>query len=125
MWNNALRGAASSARENGYQRYLRAIERGDALTQGILEDAFGAVNSRFMREAREAGENIAQVHHWNYPKSSFSDQIVDPRHLVPVDSRTAHEGLHRATSSTTDIWSGPIANEHVIPISDWSTPLAP
>lgn len=115
---------SASTRVNGYTRYLQALERGEAPTQKMLEKAFGAVNSRFLKSAREAGYDVAQVHHWNFPKGDFPTQIVDPRHLVPVPSRGVHEQIHRATSDTTNIWSGPIAPQHQIPIGEWSTPLA-
>ncbi len=61
-----------------------------------------------MKAAREAGHDIAQVHHWNFSKSVYPARIVDPRHLVPTPTRAVHEQIHRATSSTTDIWVGPV-----------------
>lgn len=125
MWNDAMRSAATSRRENGYMRYLNALEQGQAPSQKMLEDAFGAVNSRFIKSAREAGIEVAEVHHWNYGKTDFPSQIVDPRHLVIAPSRAVHESFHRATSLTTDIWGGSINPLHTIDIDGWYTPLSP
>jgi RHS repeat-associated protein len=125
LWNDSMRTAASSPRENGYIRYLQALERGEAPTQEMLEQAFAAVNSRFLKSARAEGLDVAEVHHWNFGKSDFPTQIVDPRHLVPTPSRALHESIHRATSGSADIWAGPIDQLHEIQILEWSTPLAP
>jgi len=125
MWNDAMRSAASSSRENGYMRYLKALDRGENPDQKMLEDAFTAVNSRFVKSARAAGIDVAEVHHWNYGKTDYPTQIVDPRNLVMAPSREIHEGFHRATSSTGDIWGGPIDPRHEIYIDGWYTPLAP
>ncbi|WP_367374514.1 hemagglutinin repeat-containing protein [Pseudomonas lini] len=125
MWNDAMRSAASASRPNGYTRYLDTLASGQNPSQQILEDAFSAVNSRFVKSARNAGQEIAQVHHWNFGKTDFPTQIVDPRHLVPVPSREAHLLIHQQTSETTNIWVGPISPLHRIEIPEWSTPLAP
>ena len=125
MWNDAMRSAASANRPNGYTRYLDTLAGGQNPSQQILEDAFSAVNSRFVKSAREAGQEIAQVHHWNFGKTDFPTQIVDPRHLVPVPSREAHQLIHQQTSATSNIWVGPISPLHRIEIPEWSTPLAP
>ena len=125
MWNDAMRSAASANRPNGYTRYLDTLASGQNPSQQILEDAFSAVNSRFVKSAREAGQEIAQVHHWNFGKTDFPTQIVDPRHLVPVPSREAHQLIHQQTSATSNIWVGPISPLHRIEIPEWSTPLAP
>jgi filamentous hemagglutinin len=121
MWIDAVKSAASSRRENAYMRYLQALERGETPTQAMLEDAFDAVNKRFLKAARGAGYDIAEVHHWNFSKSDFPRQIVDPRILVPVPTRALHEQIHRATSGTVDIWAGPINPQHQIPLPDWLT----
>ncbi|RJE85363.1 RHS repeat-associated core domain-containing protein [Paracoccus onubensis] len=126
LWTDAMKDAASSRRSNGYSRLLDIYSNGQTPTTKQLESAFGAVNQRFMKAARSAGYTVAQVHHWNYNKGSFPTQIVDPRHLVPTPSRQVHEDIHRATTSnTSNIWKGPIANQHRIIIPDHSTPLPP
>jgi filamentous hemagglutinin len=125
MWNDALKSAANSSRENGYMRYLDVLERGEAPTQKVLENAFSAVNKRFTASAREAGIEVAEVHHWNYGKTDFPTQIVDPRNLVIAPTRDIHQSFHSATSLTTDIWGGPINPLHQIHIENWYTPLAP
>jgi hypothetical protein len=125
MWNDAMRSAASSRIENGYQRYLQALSRGETPSQRMLEDAFGSVNSRFVTSARGAGYNIAEVHHWNYGKTDNPTLIVDPRNLVPVPSRAMHIDIHRQTSSGTNFFVDPIAPQHRLDIQGWYTPLAP
>jgi hypothetical protein len=34
---------------------------------------------------------MTAVHHWNFGKTLFPEQIVDPRNLVPAPSRKDHE----------------------------------
>ena len=125
MWNNAMRSAASAKSANGYTRYLDALASGQNPSQKILEEAFKAVNSRFVKSSRAAGEAVAEVHHWNFGKTDFPTQIVDPRHLVPVPSREVHQLIHQQTSATSKPWVGPISPLHRIDIPEWSTPLAP
>ena len=124
MWNEALKSAHSAKRENGYTRYLEALGRGEKPNNAMLERAFQTVNDRFVASARAAGHDIAEVHHWNFGKLDYPEQIVDPRHLVPVPTRAAHFELHKATSGTTNYWVGPIAAQHRIEIPNWFTPLA-
>ncbi len=125
LWNESLRSAANSSRENGYIRYLRALDRGDAITQPILEEAFGAVSSRFLPAARDAGYNISATHHFNFPKHQFPKQVVDPRILVPARTQTQHLQMHQENSSTSNVWAGPIVPENVLPVPDWSTQWTP
>lgn len=125
MWNNALKSAATSTRPNGYTRYLQAIDGGLPMTKEMIDDAFQAVNSRFMSAYRASGRQVYAVHHWNFDRNTFPLQIVDPRHLALVQDRATHEAIHRATSSTTDIWAGPIDARHVLPIPNVATPLTP
>ena len=124
LWTDAMKDAATSRRSNGYTRLLETYSQGGTPTTRQLEEAFGAVNQRFMNSAREAGYTVAEVHHWNFNKGSYPTQIVDPRHLVPVADRNTHEAIHRATTSDPgNIWKEPIADRHVIPIRNFSTPL--
>jgi YD repeat-containing protein len=125
MWNDAMRGAANSRVRNGYVDYLDALGRGDVPDQKLLERAFSAVNSRFTKAARGAGIEVGPVHHWNFGKQDFPSQIVDPRNLIITESREAHEYIHRATSSGTNIWGGTIDPRHSISTDSWYTPLAP
>lgn len=123
MCNNAMRSAATSRRANGYTRYLEALEAGQSPSQSMLESAFDTVRRRFLVSARDEGYDIAEVHHWNFPKTDFPTQIVDPRNLVPMSSRDLHQDVHTAASGTTDIWSGSTAPDSQVSISDWSIPL--
>lgn len=124
-WNDAMRSAASSSRSNGYTRYLDSLARGKVPNQKMLEEAFGAVNSRFIPSARASGFNVAEVHHWNFGKIDSPKGIVDSRGLVPVDSRALHQQIHTATSDSSNIWDGKIAPQHQIQADDWLTKLPP
>ena len=97
---------------------------GESLTPEMLEEAFGAVNNRFLTAARNEGFDIAEVHHWNFNKGSFPTQIVDSRNLVPVSSRDIHTWLHEMTTMNPgNIWAGPVAPEYILQIPDWATHL--
>lgn len=120
-----MRDAEASPRANAYQKYLEKLESGEPLTPDELSDAFGAVNKRFTANARESGYDIAEVHHWNYPKSDYPDQVFDPRNLFPLDSRGAHTLIHQETTSDPSApWAGPIAPGSQIPIDSSYYPLA-
>lgn len=73
-----MRSAPSAENANGYTRYLDALASGQNPSQRILEESFNAVNSRFVKSSRAAGEEIAEVNHWNFGKTDFPTQIVDP-----------------------------------------------
>ncbi|WP_370663765.1 DUF6861 domain-containing protein [Massilia antarctica] len=124
-WTDAMRSAANSSRSNGYIRYLESLKKGEVPDQKMLEEAFGAVNSRFIPAARSSGYQIAEVHHWNFGKSSFPEGIVDSRNLVPVETRALHQEIHTATSSSTNIWGGTVAPQHQLPLEGWFTTLPP
>jgi RHS repeat-associated protein len=123
MWNSSLKSAASSTRANGYTRYLNTLESGGTVDQTMLEGAFKSVNGYFLPQARSAGYDIARVHHWNFSKSQFPNQVLDPRNLVPVESQNIHELLHRLTTGNTSVWNGPIAPQNELFIPNISTPL--
>gem|GEM_PF-5570850 len=76
-WNNALRDAAASTRGNGYTRYLADIAAGRPITPKRLREAFDAVNGYFLKTDRAEGYEIGFVHHWNFPKTDFPEQIVE------------------------------------------------
>jgi hypothetical protein len=122
MWEDAMRGAASSSRENAYQRYLRSLEKGLTPSKVEARAAFDTVRERFSEAAREAGYSQDLLHHWNWPIGRFPDQAVDPRHLFP-SSEATHKAVHRATTSGHPTRS-PIDPNHVLPL-DPSYPLAP
>jgi hypothetical protein len=80
-----MRSAANSSRPNGYTRYLHALERGDTITKSMMDEAFQAVNSRFLESYRAAGNQAYAVHHWNFDRNTFPNQVLDPRNLVPEE----------------------------------------
>jgi RHS repeat-associated protein len=125
LWEEAMKKTAEEGKDNGYTRLLGKLERGEQPTGKDLSAGFKSVNDNFLGSAREAGYDIAQVHHWNFPKSAYPDQVFDPRNLVPTGSRAEHESYHDATSGSTSKWSGPIAPENVKDIDGSAYPLAP
>ncbi|WP_372014187.1 RHS repeat-associated core domain-containing protein [Tistrella mobilis] len=121
-WNDALRWAAGSKKGNFYTELLSSIEQGATPTVLDWENAFGTVNKHFKTLARSDGFNIAEVHHWNFPKGNFMTQVLDPRHLVPTATRAEHQALHTLTTGGS-LWKGPIEPRHLIDIPEWSTPI--
>ncbi|MEJ3750095.1 DUF4157 domain-containing protein [Actinomycetes bacterium KLBMP 9797] len=137
MWNQALRESARPGLNNAYTRYLAAIQDGTVTTWSSrdLGEAFGVVNQRFLAAARGAGHDIATVHHWNYPKDMYWQQIVDPRQLVPVPGQAAlrggyhplHQGgLHPLTTGVPgNPTGGPVAPVHELPLPVWMSTIQP
>ena len=76
--------------------------------------------------ASRAGYTIKEVHHWNFSKGDYPTQVFDPRNLVPTETRKQHTDIHRATTGDpSNIWAGPIADEHRLNIPDFATPIPP
>ncbi len=135
MWNQALRESAAPGMNNAYTRYLAAIEDGTVASwsSSELSQAFGAVNTRFMAAARGAGYDVATVHHWNYPKSMYWQQIVDPRQLVPLPGQAQlrggylplHQGgLHPLTTGVPgNPTGGPVAPVHAVDLPVWMSTI--
>ncbi len=123
--------ASSSPRSNAYQRYLRAIGAGETPTYEQANDAWSVIQQEYFKLARNAGMNMddVQVHHWNFSKGDFPLEVTDPRNLVHTPDRqtswNSHQAVHEATSSTTDIWSGPVEDIHQLPIDNAVFPLVP
>jgi filamentous hemagglutinin len=125
LWEDALRDTAASARGNAYTRYLARLENGAPSSGEELSAAFGSANKSFLSVAREAGYDIAEVHHWNYSKADYPDQVFDPRNLFPVDSRGLHTIIHQDTTSDPgDPWGGPVSPNSELPMDSSYYPLA-
>ena len=92
----------------------------------MLDEAFRAVNQRFLQAYRAAGNSVAETHHWNYPRSNFPEQVLAPRNLVPVPDRLTHDLIHIATSiDPVNASDGPISRIHELPIGPPGTTLVP
>ncbi len=123
IWNDNLKKLASSSRSNKFKRYLEKLENRTQMTNDELAETFSYVRQRFRIEAEKVGLKIeGEIHHWNYPKSNYPDQITNPSNLTEPVSREIHELIHDATSSGNNKFVDPIAPEHVIPIN--STPIS-
>ena len=88
-FNNVLRQAARSRRDNDYRRWLRAVERqargGAAVTPDENLAAFNYVRRRFFAATGRTGEGYA-IHHW-MPKADHPQYILDPRNLYVLTDR--------------------------------------
>ncbi|HVF51414.1 MAG TPA: Ig-like domain-containing protein [Pyrinomonadaceae bacterium] len=125
MWEDSLKAVSQPGFNNAYTRYLQKLEAGEALTQLELVNAFNYVRSKFLDQAKAAGHQIAALHHWNFGKTRFPNQLVDPRNLVPVPEGAIHRLIHRLTSSGTNYTKDPIAPIHQMLIDTSVYPLAP
>jgi hypothetical protein len=120
IFTQALQDAASSPRANGYTRLLERLEKGSTVTNEMLDEAWNAVMRRFYQAARRAGLEIAEVHHWNFPRGSHPNEILDPRALYPLETSQMHADVHRATTSQSNIYVGPVSSETAIELPDCS-----
>ncbi|MBB5623884.1 hypothetical protein HDE69_004972 [Pedobacter cryoconitis] len=123
IWNDTLRTLASSKRSNVFKKYLDNLEKGIPMTNKELEGTFNYVRESFKKNAEAAGHKIdGEIHHWNYSKSAYPEQITNPRNLTEPIDRPKHTDIHKQTSSNeSKPWYGPIKPEHEIPIN--SSPL--
>jgi filamentous hemagglutinin len=108
LFEDAMRSAASSRRNNKYKELLRIYERGDVPSQEELQLAWDTVSGKFITSARRLNYTIAEVHHWNFPKHQFPLQVFDPRNLYITSTRAQHELLHRLTTFARRLWNGPV-----------------
>ncbi|WNO11357.1 DUF4157 domain-containing protein [Teredinibacter sp. KSP-S5-2] len=132
LWMAAERQLATSPRNNAYKRWLTAVRDGSvhSWSSEELGKVYSAMWDKYKVLARAEGIDVATIHHWNYNKSDFPLQVVDPRHLMPVYGQDllrggyhpVHQGgLHPLTTSghpTND----PVAPIHVIPLENYNVP---
>jgi len=91
LWNGAVDSFLVSRRDNVVRRYndgrLRASE--------TVEDVFDAVKARFKDHADTAGVALPEgpIHHWNWNKADFPNQVITPENLFFVPDR-----LHNANN---------------------------
>jgi hypothetical protein len=113
VWEKVVEGALGSKKENALTRLIKKLDANGlaSVTSKELSEAFSAVNSRFLREARKAGYDIAEVHHWNYPKIDNLDNLLDPNRLVPATAAKTHDFMHEATSSAFLPTNSPVSVE--------------
>ncbi|MET4083681.1 hypothetical protein ABIB40_003653 [Pedobacter sp. UYP30] len=123
IWNDTLRKLSSSSRTNVFKAYLKNIENGVPMTNLELQRTFKYVRETFKKNAESAGHVIdGEVHHWNYSKSTYPEQITNPKNLTEPIDRATHTNVHQQTTSNpSKPWEGPINPEHEIPIN--SSPL--
>ena len=101
MWEDAVDATFNSNRKkpNALKMLVAKLEKGEAVTAKELNAAFTNVNKKFTEAARKAGYDIAEVHHWNYPKIDNLDNLLDPARLVPAPTTQVHDFMHEATST--------------------------
>jgi hypothetical protein len=132
IYEAVLRRLANSTRDNIYKRYLEARNNNFAgmtreQIQAMCEDVWKYVRSEFGKDASKQGITIdGEVHHWNYPKYDNPRDVLNPNQLTEPISRDVHEQAHRATTSDpSNIWEGPINNDHAITPEPYNFPEPP
>lgn len=94
----ALRNKSSTGHDNAFTRYLDAAANGELseLSKTELDAAFGAVRSEFTALLSERGlETRYDIHHWNFNRPNYPDQLVHPRNLFITNGRYQHDSLHQ------------------------------
>jgi hypothetical protein len=97
LWTNAQKSAQSwNGRPNAYQRLLASIENGATLTGDELSNAFSTVRGYYNRAAELRGVDLlnGDIHHWNFNKAEYPDQVFDPRNLFPTKDDIQHSTVH-------------------------------
>lgn len=126
LWMAAERQLVASPRNNAYKRWLTAVRDGSvhSWSSEELGKVYSAMWDKYKVLARAEGIDVATIHHWNYNKSNFPLQVVDPRNLMPIYGQNlmrggyhpAHQGgIHPLTTSghpTND----PVAPIHIKPL---------
>jgi len=119
-FNAALKKLASSKRNNLYKEYLSNLENGTAMNNKYLSRVWDLVRGEFKKEATKRGITVdeGEIHHWNYPKYEYPDQVANPDNLVQPVDRANHEAMHeQTTSNPLQKWEGPIDPRHELPIN--------
>lgn len=115
LWTESLQNAASwGGKQNAYQKYLSIIEQGGTPTGSQLSKAFSTTQGYFRRSAQKQGIELpaGDIHHWNFNKSLFADQVFDPRNLFPTTGKMQHNSLHLNVGSGNGIdFKAPIIPE--------------
>lgn len=110
LWTQAEAKVARSARDNIYKRWLAAVKDGSVVnwSNDELHNVYKSLWDEYKELARAQGIDVATLHHWNYNKSLYPYQVVDPRNLMPVygqaqlrggDHPMHQGGLHPQTTS--------------------------
>ena len=133
LWTQAEARAANSPRMNAYRRWQAAVQDGSVSnwTSPQLDEAFAVVRGHYMKMANARGLDVATIHHWNWNKNLYPEQIVDPRNLVPVYGKNlmrgtyhpGHQGgLHRLMTSGRRPTNDPIASIHELSFYNYDVP---
>jgi hypothetical protein len=110
LWTQAEAKAARSPKMNNYRRWLAAVDDGSVVTWSNkrLGKAYSVLRKEYKDLATQRHIDFATLHHWNYNKSLYPYQVVDPRNLFVVYGKgqlvggyhpTHHDGLHPLTTS--------------------------
>jgi len=125
-FQQALKERAAEPGDNAYKDYLATREAGRTPTQKQCEDAWKSVRSKYKTLAEKEGVNMdgVEIHHWNFNKGDYPNQVFDSRNLFHTPDRNtswnSHTVIHRSTTSDPNtaigIWKGPIGDIHVLPL---------
>ena len=127
---------SKAAGKGAYARYLNHLESGLTpeqvykMDKPLVTSAFGQVSAKYTSMLREqhALGNLLEIpdgplHHWNYNKGNFPDQIFEPRNLYPTKDMNQHINEVHALTTSGHITKSPINPELVIEIDTSYFPL--
>lgn len=99
LWTQAESTVARSAQDNIYKRWLAAVQDGTVVnwTNADLHKVYKSLWDEYKVLARAEGIDVATLHHWNYNKNLYPQQVVDPRNLMPVYGQAQLRGGHHPT----------------------------
>jgi hypothetical protein len=129
LWTESLQNASSwGGRRNAYQKYLQIVEQGGTPNGKELSNAFKTVRDYYSRGAGRVGIEIpaGDIHHWNFNKTTFSDQVFDPRNLFPTNSKIQHDSMHLNLGAGNGFdYNGPIIPASELKFESSFYPLPP
>lgn len=129
LWTESLQKATSwGGKKNAYQKYLQIIDQGGTPSGKQLSNAFSTVQGYFSRGAQKADIALpaGDIHHWNFNKSVFSEQVFDPRNLFPTNSKIQHNSMHLNLGPGNGIdYNGPIIPTSELKFDSSFYPLPP
>ncbi|WP_289064380.1 hypothetical protein [uncultured Zobellia sp.] len=127
IWNDLLKKKANSKFDNEFKRYLKKLENGDVMDSEYLSKVYGQLRTEFGKDAKKLGYDFTdkEIHHWNFPKEKYPEQITNPKNLTePIDRdfhEQIHDELHDPNSLGRNKWDKEIKAENEIKIN--SSPL--
>lgn len=121
MWTQAMKNAANNKTSNAYQEHLRLLQLGDRVSSSHLRDSFNTVKRYYKNLLKKNSIEVGSgdIHHWNFSKSFYPNQILDPRNLFHTNSKIQHQTVHFFTGQGNKFdFVGPIQKGSEINIDE-------